>query len=340
MSKDNYLGDLAIGRNNNLDIIRFLLATWVIFFHSFSLSIIYKSGEPYRVMVFFIVSGYFITLSYGKNKSIIHFIKGRLLRIYPGLFFLLVVTVFLIGPLATSLTLRDYFLNGYTYKYFEVLFLIKPGEYTLPGLYESNIYKDIVNGSLWTIQYEILFYILTVILGISGNLKKQSVFILFLISLLFSYLPLHKGEVFFELLTFYLSGSLLFLYRFSIPINKKLAFISLILFFIGSNYFQLKHIFVFMGSYLVMFIIFYKKIHIPFSEKLGNYSYSLYLFGFPIQQTVTYFFGGEMNPLINFIISFPITLLMAFVSWNLVEKRFMALKSITLINREKTISNS
>ena len=67
------------------------------------------------VFVFFTISGYLVTGSCEATGSTSRFLAKRALRIYPGLAFCLVLLAFVLGPLATSLSLGDYFADAKAY---------------------------------------------------------------------------------------------------------------------------------------------------------------------------------------------------------------------------------
>jgi len=56
----------------------------------------------------------------------------------------------------------------------------------------------------------------------------------------------------------------------------------------------------------------------------GDYSYGIYLYGFPIQQAVILAGLGNASAWQNFLISTPLILLFAFVSWHLIERKRFA----------------
>lgn len=97
-------------RENNFNIIRLSAALLVIYVHSFSifnttkkepivsfLHLGFGLGE-FAVTVFFIISGYLITASYIKSETNFQYFKARVLRIYPGLIVVMLLTAFLVGP--------------------------------------------------------------------------------------------------------------------------------------------------------------------------------------------------------------------------------------------------
>ncbi|RFZ82813.1 acyltransferase [Mucilaginibacter terrenus] len=142
---------------NNFDLLRLLAATEVIFDHYYqhlklplshtALKIIYLfPGVP----VFFVISGYLISASYERNNSLKNYVRNRALRIYPGLWGCLLVTIIVLSFTGAS------FLNKQTLAWLpsQMAGLI----YT-PGFlagYGFGAY----NGSLWTIPIELQFYIM------------------------------------------------------------------------------------------------------------------------------------------------------------------------------------
>ena len=64
------------------------------------------------------------------------FAARRASRLLPGLVVTLLLTVLVIGPVATKLSMRQYFLNGQTVQYFANLLLIQ--QRMLPGVFEGQ----------------------------------------------------------------------------------------------------------------------------------------------------------------------------------------------------------
>ncbi len=62
----------------------------------------------------------------------------------------------------------------------------------------------------------------------------------------------------------------------------------------------------------------------------GDYSYGLYLYAGPIQQTVAFYLGAGATMLQNFAISLPIGIVFALFSWWCVEKPFMKVRRFLL----------
>lgn len=345
-----YLSDLIDGKNNNFDFMRFIAATLVIFSHAFPLTgnpdllLTLSNGQTslgdLSVFVFFVISGYFITQSFHYSKSISHYIKARLLRIFPGLIVSICITTFVIGPLATSLTFGEYFSDKGTYKYLESIFLY-PMQWYLPGVFGNNVYLSSVNGSLWSIPFEFMFYILVALLGIFFLLNKKTTLLLFNILIIIVFLRYWPFAIthfwglelktIFELLLYFVAGMLVFYYKEKIPYSHYFAMISIIVLYLTVYTGGLKELFVFFGTYLIFYVGYNLNIKTWKFYRYGDFSYGLYIYAFPIQQYICFLYGGDMNPYINFVLAFIVTLILSILSWNLVEKRALNLKKKELI---------
>ncbi|WP_051774993.1 acyltransferase family protein [Paenibacillus tyrfis] len=352
---DRTIGQLANGRNNNLDLIRFIAATMVIYSHSFPLGsgdnsreiIFLLSGGKWdagalAVATFFVISGFLITQSYERSRNLSNYFKARFLRIFPGLAVALLFSAFVIGPSFTSLTLKEYFFHSQTYVYLKSVFLF-PLRWNLPGVFEANIYKGAVNGSLWTIPFEVICYLIVVFLGIIGFLRYKKIVLFLFVGCFYYYLfqatiSIEITHIFgleinkmIELFWYFSVGMLIYLYRNFIPLNKYLAMICIIMLSVSLLFGGFKELFVFFGSYLIFYFGFNSQIKLSSFSKYGDFSYGLYIYAFPVQQSVTYLFGGKMTAELNFIISFFITLILAVFSWHLIEKHALKLKKFSLL---------
>ena len=340
---------LMIERLNNYDVIRLTAAIIVLFSHSFSLSLGYIDGRSdpdplYKltgdislgymaVMVFFIISGFLITQSYDKSKNPSLFLKARVLRIFPALIFVVVLTVFVLGPLVTTLPFNEYIMSISTFEYFKNITLYFT-VYPLPGVFEHNAYPEAVNGSLWTLTYEFRCYLGVLFLGIIGLLRKEIIMFLLIASSILNVLGI--GGLSMEMLSFFSTGMFFYMFRDKIILKLHFALpaivISLICLFVYKIYFL--PIITICLTYIVMYLTYATKIRIN-GSKFGDLSYGLYIFGFPIQQLVTHYFGGTMTWWVNFFISLPITLILAAISWHLIEKNALKYKRTSLIKNKE-----
>jgi peptidoglycan/LPS O-acetylase OafA/YrhL len=167
---------------NNFDLLRILFAWFVIVSHSYVLN---GSGasDPlgqltgnYLILSFigvkgfFVISGYLILQSLTRSKSILDYLAKRILRIFPGLIVVLIVTIGVLYFIYPT-TNVPYLLNPVIYNYFwSNLKLFDPTFY-IPGVFDQ-LPSRAINGSLWTIEFEFLFYIFLLLLfPIQKNIK-------------------------------------------------------------------------------------------------------------------------------------------------------------------------
>lgn len=61
-------------------------------------------------------------------------------------------------------------------------------------------------------------------------------------------------------------------------------------------------------------------------EVIGDTSYGIYIYSFPIQQTLMYFF--KLDTALLFMLSLPLSILLGYVSWHLIEKKALGYKDL------------
>ena len=170
------LSNFTQGRDNNFNLIRIVAALAVLITHSFALAMGTSDAEPFRqslgitmgeiaVDIFFIASGFLVTASLLTRQSVIEFVWARVLRIFPALLIMLILTVFGLGVFFTSLSFPSYISDSKTYIYLlKCATLIRGVDFTLPGVFDENPYNNMVNGSLWTMPYEIKMYVILLLI--------------------------------------------------------------------------------------------------------------------------------------------------------------------------------
>ncbi len=176
--------DAPKGRNNNLSALRFVAALLVIFTHAFPLTgcgkdfLLRQNGELMAVgeiglFGLFFYAGFLVMKSIERKNDARVYFRARCIRIFPALWITVLLCILVMGPLMTTLSLKDYFLNPGTWKYL-INGLLVP-VHDLPGVFESNAFLPTVNGSLWTLPVEFGCYVLCWVfwrLGFSDRKKS------------------------------------------------------------------------------------------------------------------------------------------------------------------------
>jgi len=75
------------------------------------------------------------------------------------------------------------------------------------------------------------------------------------------------------------------------------------------------------GGYLTIYLALNRKLPNLRAASFGDLSYGLYIYGWPIEQSVIYFSGGAAPWWQVFLIAVAVAVPTAFLSWHLIEKR-------------------
>jgi peptidoglycan/LPS O-acetylase OafA/YrhL len=340
------LGDWTLGRDNNLDFLRLVGAVLVILAHAFPIAGLPAPRPPFfkghygtlGVAMFFVISGFLIAQSVTRSRSAAHFIWSRVLRIYPGLIAVTFLLTVGLGPCLTTLSLGEYFAHPWTYSYVRgALSLFEVTRFTvLPGVFMQNPIVQ-ANGPLWTLQYEWTFYFVLLGLAVTGLLRRPGVVeVLFLASLGLAFsevgatanlywTPIHY--IFVNFMYFGL-GVLAFLHRARIPMSRRIFLVVLSILALGSLAGGFDHVpFVFLMGYVTLYLGMNPGLHLSSLTGSGDYSYGLYVWGWPVAQTVFQYTGRDTSVWLQFVVSSAIALAMAAVSWHAIEKRALRLKN-------------
>lgn len=327
------LCDFNVAKSNNLHFIRFIAALAVILSHALSITHPGGSVEFFNtitdgvlslggisVSVFFVAGGFLIAKSASKRNTFGKYFSARVKRIFPPLAFTVVACILLLS-FVSRLSFIQYFTSLETYKYLLNAFLVPVHE--LPGVFENN-FDTTVNGALWTLPVEFICYIACFIFYKLKLMDKKKFVFTIPLAVIFAFsevfLPGILASMVRPMLLFYI-GMLFFLYQEYIDFKLSYSLIALGGLIIA---FALKVCNV--GMYLffpyLLFAVSFGLKQLPdFLGKLGNYSYGIYLWGFPAQQILINFFG-EMNPWLNFIFASLIAITLGIITNLLTEKPF------------------
>lgn len=358
------LSNFTQGRNNNFNLIRIVAAFAVLITHSFALAIGTGAAEPFReslgmtlgsiaVDVFFITSGFLVTASLLTRQSAIEFIWARVLRIFPALLIMLLLTVFGLGVFFTSSPLPSYLADSKTYIYLvKCSTLITGVAYNLPGVFDDNPYKNAVNGSLWTMPYEIQMYAILTIIWVALRIKKKIRLRTFELAIVtgavvagvlvvarYFYFP--TEGLFARLFFMFFSGAAFYVLKEHVTISRRIFWLLVIA--LMSSAMANKHTFFIVYILTIAYILFYIA-YIPSGfirkyNQVGDYSYGVYIYAFPVQQSVVALVPG-VSVLSMLSIAATVTLLLAALSWHLLEQRALGLKRLYVDHTKKILAYS
>jgi len=324
----------ASGRPSGFDYLRICLALMVVFIHVpqvvYGWSVAYPLWMPWLrpvsaivVPMFFALSGFLVAGSLVRCKTLVTFFGLRILRIAPALSVEVLLSALLLGPFFTNLPLASYFTDPLFFRYFYNL--IGHVQFDLPGVFLSNPFPGQVNSQLWTIPPELKCYVLTGALSLLMVFRNR--FCLLAIAVTFNVAsfvvyagandPGRINAPPISIVGAFLAGLTMYFFRDRITSHFGL--------FVASVASAVALFYIPNGDYFTPFPIAYLTIYLGcFNPKILrgeyiDYSYGIYLYGFPIQQAVTSLTGSSRSWWLDLLITLPLTFLVAGLSWRYVE---------------------
>jgi peptidoglycan/LPS O-acetylase OafA/YrhL len=337
------LGPLAQGRANNIQLLRLLAATCVVLFHSYALTGRWTSEPLWKVApelnfgvlgvkCFFVISGFLVTQSWLARRDPGGFVIARVLRIYPALVAATIFTILLAGA-SSTLPWGSFLSHAQTWDYAWRVALGWDMVYRLPGAFPANPFPHDVNGSLWTLPIELRLYVAVLLAGIAGLLARRLAWLAALLALaaLFSlrpdWFPLAPNDlVVRELALLFALGSLACVWRDAIPLSLAGLAIAVALVIWNPGGLARTHLFAPLLTYGVLVAAYHPRLQWPSFRRAGDYSYGVYVYSFPLQQTLMQRVP-ELDPAGLFALSLPLTIGVAAASWHALEQPALRLKS-------------
>lgn len=329
---------LTKNRDNFL-LLRIIAALMVIYGHSFVLArdvgttdVFLRNGWPFysgdiAVMMFFVISGFMVSGSYIARANLADFMTARLLRIVPAFLFVLVASALILGPLFTDLGRLEYFSSAAVRRYVTTnLAFSSEMAWTLPGVFADHRMPS-VNGSLWTLPAEMRMYLLVAALGVFGLLRNWRLGTFALLALLVAgimhprFLPVHTEWL--RLGAFFCVGILAQLFKNRIEIRHDVMLALAMLTYISYN----TDSYQWLLGLSIAYFCFWFAYRTPYLNlaRLGDPSYGIYLWGWPLQQVMVSVLPG-ITPMPNFLASALAASVMGVLSWRVIEQPALRLK--------------
>jgi len=333
-------GDDGLSRENNLDVVRLILAISVIVSHAFPLTgnensepvFAFTSGRvdigKLAVDAFFVISGFLISNSWIRGRGWWDFWRKRGARIYPAFLAALLLSILVVAPLGGAEF--PVFLSKWD-TWQQVLCPLLFGEInTLQGVFETNSKPGILNGSLWTIRFEVFCYLLVAVIGLLGFFKhRMVVFCTYICALLFyrfnpqAIVLSYFGSLYElpRLLAYFFGGAAIYIWRHRIPRSIALFSCCAALLYLSRGH-SIGLLWPLLFPYCVMYLGLSRKLS-AFAVLAGiDISYGVYLYAWPIQQLLVGRFQ-MLSPIVNAIVAIPLSCFAGFLSWHSLEKHFL-----------------
>ncbi|MCB3305655.1 acyltransferase [Klebsiella pneumoniae] len=335
--------DIKAHQDNCFDFIRHIAALAVLVSHHFALT---GRSEPYlfggvklgtaAVVVFFAISGYLITKSFCRSSSLVSYFKKRMFRIFPALVVCSFFIVFFVCGLWGNKEILPWVLSVRSMESFLSfsLFMLPHNAEAINFFSNNYIYPNALNGSLWSLKFEFIDYVLVFVIFFFFRNKFK---VIGGVSFLLGAIVVLWLNTKFNISTYYLDRLALL----SIPFatdsllytledcwkHTKIKIYLMAIFFLVLIFIQAEDEYdIPLLIILSSFIIF---LGFSFHDKLlsGKFdiSYGIYIYAFPVQQLVINEITSDF--FISIFISVVLTLILALFSWHFVEKKFIFNKS-------------
>ncbi|MCU1515410.1 MAG: acyltransferase [Pseudarthrobacter sp.] len=331
-------------KNNSLNIIRLVLALAVLVHHSWPLS--GAENEPifagetlggWAVAGFFVISGYLITgsrMSHGLGDYLVH----RVARIMPAFIVCLLAMVTVFAPIGYWMakgSLSGYFTTATSPLNFVISNLtLKMNHYDIAGTPLNVPYAGAWNGSLWSLYYEFLCYLVVAVIGCFAVFRKSPwpVTVLFAASVIaqmnierINYFTNGNFDVvlLLKLLPFFLGGAVLFMWRSKVGIHWLPGVLSIV------AALGIVSLFPAWGGQASGVLIAYGTLWVstwlpqPSFIARNDVSYGVYIYAFAFQQLLAVFGAHQWGLVLFSIAAAALTIPTAIASWLWVERPVM-----------------
>ncbi|WP_394938868.1 acyltransferase family protein [Psychromicrobium sp. YIM B11713] len=331
-------------RSNSLNLIRLILALLVLFAHSW-----YIVGDGvgphfrgenlggWAVAGFFGISGYLITASRFGNRIGVYLVH-RIARIFPAFVVCLVVMAFVFAPIAYLIQHGSLsgFLSTPTTPINSIIanLPLRIVSYDIAGTPVGVPYPGAWNGSLWTLYFEFIAYLIIGFVGFFALAKKSPwpIILLFVLSVVFwanmdALMPYFQGNpnvaLAARLIPFFLGGAVVqscssWLGFGNLPGIASILLAGLIVFFVHGFGPQLAAPFI---AYGILWISTWLKQ--PKVVGKNDISYGAYIYAFPVQQLLAVLGAYHWGVWLFTIAALVCTVPFALLSWLLVERPVM-----------------
>ena len=351
---------LPADRRNAIGALRLLLASFVIFSHAHLLGGFapewlagWSGGQVGAGMIgvqcFFALSGWLVTTSWRRDPSLPRFLWHRFLRLAPALWVCLAVTAFIYTPVVWLTTAEPTLMFPHLVSSAMGYFwhnLVLPRSQIAVGSLPSYIpWAGDWNGSLWSLFYEGACYLMIAGMGLASLLTRNRTVGTALIGLLLglhvvwatfhpSWLPGIVGRLYDtpgKLLTLhFLAGSVWAAWpEFTASALRRPYLAAVAAVALAASWHGGFH--AWLSPLVLPPALLWLGMHgalVDFERTVGgDYSYGLYIYGYPSQQLLAHFGVHRLGFYPYLLAGFALTLALAIGSWRFVEKPAMSLRS-------------
>lgn len=335
-----YLSEAVKTKENNLNAVKLAAALLVIVSHAYGFASGYEKTDwlnlftggagdfgALAVNTFFFYSGLLVSASLFRNGGFKRYVKRRAERIYPPFLIVTLLIVFVAAPFVTTLTPARYFTDINTYRYLKNLLFIT--RHDLPGVFTENVYGPSVNGPIWTIRVEVFCYIIGYIFYRLRWMTKEKVKYIVVSYLILAgvmgygaYSGIEGLSAVIVPVAMYVLGMIYMVYADRLKLDLRLCGCVVVGIFI---------------CFLLRGFLFGCILFLPYMlccaafcfgqkgrirtmlNRMGTWSYEIYLWGGFVGQMIVHMFGGSMSISLNMLITIPVSIILGWATNRIVS---------------------
>ncbi|MEN5178801.1 acyltransferase [Comamonas testosteroni] len=330
--------------HNHFDTIRLLTAWSVIVAHHYPITGVTAPAwisnhwlhwawfGGVAVMTFFVISGYLVTLSWLREPRLLPFLWKRVLRLWPGLCGAVLMCIFVFGLAFTALPAPAFLRSAGALEFAGNLTLVRAAT-GLPGVFTGQPVEGAMNGPLWTIPLEFFSYCALALAGLLGVLRHRRVASLLCAAYMLWYLLCRNDDVTGELVlwpmytAYFAAGCLIGLhaqwFRQHAPrLLMVLLPLCLLAYFLTPYQSTAR----FLLWPVLIIAIGSRGARRNWLHRVGDPSYGIYLYGFPVAQAITALWP-QLPFGINLAVTIAIATALGCASWRYIESRALRYKN-------------
>jgi peptidoglycan/LPS O-acetylase OafA/YrhL len=350
-----HLADRLSTRDNGVTLLRLAFALLVVFGHAWEIR--GQGPDPLQratgvtcgevgVNAFFALSGFLVTQSWLRSRSAADYFLRRALRIFPGFWLCLLATGLGLFPWLWArqhgVRWRDAFSQAPFLGYVARNALLRIRQATIGDLFANQPAVGVVNGALWSLFPEFLCYIGVAAAGLLGFFAGRRAFLpwlgtaaLFVVSAggphVLARLSGHAHDSAWYLwrlgtqATYFAVGALFCLHAGRMRTGAARLLAGLLLLALAMRLGAYGWI----GPLLLPFSLLQAASVTPgaWLDRIGDYSYGVYVYHFPLQQTLIFLGFGAAGIAAFLGLTLAFLLPVAAASWHWVEKPSLRLKN-------------
>ena len=346
-------GRLSDPTQNGLGLMRLVLAMLVLISHGFIAGCYgpdpletFSGGTisfgPMAVHGFFVISGYLVSQSWDRLRSMPAYFTRRALRLFPGYWVCLLVTALVIAPLMWLLqqgSLTEYWVaTPSPWSYVWNNFALMQRQWTVGSVAagQPSEWTGYLNPSLWTLPHEFACYIALMFIASVGAIKKRSVWpILVFVAVFLNYAldPTHArwlSRIYAQpsvtrLPIYFAAGVVWWCWADRVQVSKLVWLAIATLAVVATGFGQYHWVMPFCMAAILFPLAAW--LRTPRFLANNDYSYGIYLYATPLERVLAILKLPFASAWLFCLLATALVLPFAMLSWHLCERPSLELRS-------------